>query len=91
MKKGKKLTITIVAVILVLWASMFLTDYIRCTKLDGPVFAVASVTADDGGSGVYKGLGYTVEIEKHVDAQYGAVTDSVEMRLFGIMVFAAIV
>ncbi len=91
MKKGKKIVITVIAAVLVLWSSMFITDYVRCNNLEEPIFAVASVTADDGGSGTYRGLGYTVELEKHIDAEYGAVTDSVEMRLFGILVFAAIV
>lgn len=90
MTKHKKIIITILAVTVLLWCSAFATDYIRCTKMQDPVFAKAFVTADDGGSGTYKGLGYTIEIEKHIDADFGVMTDSVEMRLFGALVFAAI-
>ncbi len=86
----KKAIITILAIIVLLWGSMFCTDYIKCTQLKDPIFAKATVTADDGGSGTYKGLGYTIEIEKHIDADFGLMTDSVEMRLFGLLVFAAI-
>ncbi len=90
MKKSKKIIITIIAIAVLLWGSMFCTDYISCRKMQDPVFARATVTSDDGGSGLYKGLGYTIEIEKHIDPDFGVITDSVEMRLFGALVFAAI-
>lgn len=86
----KKHIIGLIAVAAFLWSAVFATDYIRCTKLQDPVFAKATVLADDGGSGTYRGLGYTVEIEKHIDSDCDVVTDSVEMRLFGALVFAAI-
>lgn len=91
MKKDKKLLIIAVVIIFALWSSMFVTDYIRSYNLKNPIFATASVTADDGGSGTYKGIGYTVEMRKHIDAELGVKTDYVEMRLFGIMVLAIIV
>ena len=91
MKKGKKLIIVVATALLSVWLLMFGTDYVRCNRIKDPIFAKATVTADDGGSGTYKGIGYNIEIQKHIDAEYGVKTDYIEMRLFGIMVFAVIV
>ena len=90
MKKARKIIITALAIAVFLWCSAFATDYIRCRNLQDPVFARATVLADDGGSGTYRGLGYVVEVEKHIDSECEVVTDSVEMRLLGWLVFAAV-
>ncbi len=76
----------------VLWGGMFVTDYIRCTSLRQPVFVFAGGErmADDGGSGTYQGLGYTVEVEKHIDPEYGACITRVEMKMLGRVIAASI-
>lgn len=75
-----------------IWSMMFTTDYIRCSHLMKPVFVVgiADTLADDGGSGMYRGLGYTVTVDGALSAEYGYVVNSVEMSVLGKVVAAAI-
>ena len=54
------------------------------------MFAFAGVTADDGGSGTYYGLGYKVEVKKIVDVEYGIKTVKVEMYMFGKLIVASV-
>lgn len=88
MKKILKLIICL----LILWSAMFVTDFCCCASLREPVFVIANSDrlADNGGSGTYYGLGYTVEIEKKVDAEVGLTLVSVEMRMFGKVIAASI-
>lgn len=90
MKKSKKVIIGILIALLAIWGCVFTTDYIRVSTFREPIFAFASTTADDGGSGVYHGLGYKVKTEKRIDAEYGEVLVSVEMTVLGKTVAAAI-
>ncbi len=91
MKKALKVIISALGIAVVLWLAVFATDCAMTLKLKEPIFAVPlSVTADDGGSGSFRGAGYTVEVEKHLDAEYGTKIVSVEMKLFGKTVAAAI-
>lgn len=87
----RRLVLITLCTLLVLWCGMFITDYVRCGSLKEPIFVIAvETTADDGGSGTYQGLGYRVEIEKHIDAEYGTCIDSVEMWMFGKVISASI-
>ena len=72
--------------------TMFATDYYRCANLKKPIFAqgVADTLYDDGGSGTYRGPGYTIVLEGQLTAEYGYVVESVEMYLLGRFVFGAI-
>ena len=65
MNKILKIVISILGVISVLWGLLFTIDYVRCSSFLEPVFVMAGETADDGGSGIYYGLGYKVKIEKN--------------------------
>ena len=65
-KKRKTLTALAAGliVLLALWATAGVVDYWRvCHSFERPLFAIATVTADDGGSGTYRGLGYHFVIE----------------------------
>ena len=64
MKKSLKIGISIIVILIALWAVVFFTDYLRCSNFKEPIFVVQGVTADDGGSGTYYGLGYNVKMEK---------------------------
>ena len=90
MKKTKKIFTLILISLLLIWGCVFTTDYIRVSTFREPIFAFASTTADDGGSGIYHGLGYKVKTEKRIDAEYGEVLVSVEMIMFGKTIAAAI-
>jgi hypothetical protein len=89
-KKAGKIILITVGAIVILWGTVFITDSIRCASLKEPLFVVPGPTADDGGSGTYYGIGYTVEVEKHIDAAYGLCVDSVEMKMLGKVVSASI-
>lgn len=50
--------------IILLWLLMFSVDYRQTTQnLKKPVFAILNNGADDGGSGTYNGLGYSIYLE----------------------------
>ncbi len=91
MKKIRRILCSVLCAVIVVWLTVFITDTIRTVSLKEPIFAVPpTVTADDGGSDIYKGLGYTVEVEKYLDSELGLKTVSVEMKMFGKVVAAAI-
>ena len=81
MNKKVKILITIVLSIILLWGIIIGIDYFRCSNLKMPIFVIPGETADDGGSGTYYGLGYSVEVEKNVSAEYGVQLESVEMYI----------
>ncbi len=89
-KTGKVFLIT-AGVLLLLWGAMVTTDSIRCSSLKEPIFVVPGITQDDGGSGTYHGIGYEVEIKKHIDPEFGLCVDAVEMKMFGKVISASIV
>ena len=89
--KKKKTSIITVVVIFVLWSAVFTTDYIRCGNLKSPIFVIASDDIKkDGGSGIYYGLGYSVEIEKELDIESGVNVISVQMKIFDKIISASI-
>lgn len=90
MKKSLKIVIGIIAILVVLWGIIFFTDYLRCSNFKEPIFVVAGVTADDGGSGTYYGLGYKVKIEKIISAEPGPTLVRVEMYMFDKFITGAI-
>ena len=88
-KKCKVLLIIILSLIL-LWGVIFAIDYFRCSNLKMPIFVIPGETADDGGSGTYYGLGYSVDVEKNISAEYGVQIENVEMYIFDKFVGGAI-
>ena len=58
-------------------------DFISASTLRKPKFVLPIDTADDGGSGTYLGLGYTVELEARLDVDLGVVIEKTEMKVFG--------
>ena len=92
MKNKKVIKILLVAVItiLILWSTIFIIDYVRCSNFKDPIFVISGETADDGGSGTYYGLGYKVEIEKNISAEYGLQLIKVEMYIFDKFITGAI-
>lgn len=90
MKKSLKILIGIIILLIVLWGLVFFIDYSRCSNFKEPIFVVAGVTADDGGSGIYYGLGYKVKIQKTISAEYGPILLKVEMYMFDKFIIGAI-
>lgn len=86
----KKIIIRIIIILLVLWAIIFCIDYSRCSNFKEPIFAIPTVTADDGGSGTYYGLGYKVKVTKTISAEYGVQLLKVEMYIMDWFIVGAI-
>lgn len=75
-----------IIIVVLLWCSLFVTDFVRVSQFEKPIFCVLLNGADDGGSGTYVGLGYTVELDGNFmpeDAELRGVTQY-DMKLFGI-------
>ena len=86
----KKKLLTVLAVLLVLWLAMFTTDYLRVNHFQEPIFVLRPATADDGGSYVCRGLGYTVSVKKVFSFDTPLTLESVTMTAFGRVIAAAI-
>lgn len=60
MRRKKALIPLLIAVLL--WLIFGTVDYFRVASFEKPLFCVPGITADDGGSGHYQGLGYSFDI-----------------------------
>ena len=85
-----KKAVSIIVILIILWSIAFFIDYLRCSNFKEPIFVVAKDTADDGGSGTYCGLGYKVEIEKTISAEFGLELVKVEMYVGNKFITGAI-
>ena len=85
-----KKVIRIIVVLIILWGIIFFIDYTRCSNFKEPIFVLGSGAADDGGSGMYYGLGYKVEIEKTISAEFGLELVKVEMYIGNKFITGAI-
>ena len=75
----------IIAFFVVSWAGIAYTDYAAVAiRFDKPKFCISTMTADDGGLGKYIGLGYSFDIEGHLDFNSGFEVDCYTYRIFGI-------
>lgn len=86
----KKKLLTVLAAVLVLWGAVFTVDYCRVSSFREPIFVLRPATADDGGSYVCRGLGYTVEVKKYFSPDTDLMLESVTMTVFGRVIAAAI-
>ena len=82
---NKRWIIFLVALILIVWLGMFGTDFSRVMDFEKPVFCVLTGAYDDGGSGMYRGLGYSFAIEGNFmpDDEYPGVT-RYHVRFLGV-------
>ena len=90
MNKSLKVVLKIVIILISLWVIIFTIDFIRCSHFKMPIFVVEGDTADDGGSGTYYGLGYRVEVKKHISPDYGGQLEKIEMYMFDKFITGAI-
>ncbi len=91
MKKPIKFAIAAVCMVLVLWASMLITDVAKSNDFEVPVFAQMKDVQPDDLSTIYQGIGYTVLIRNYADENGKVFPEYSEVKLFGILVSAAIV
>ena len=81
----KRRIAAILLVVLALWLAVFITDYYRVTRFEKPIFCVLTDERKAGGSGNYRGLGYSFAIEGNFmpEDEYPGVT-RYHAKLFGI-------
>lgn len=87
MKKGLKITLIILGVLVVLWVTCFLVDYVRAKMNKSPIFCILETSVNDGGTNIYLGLGYKViDFHKIVDNDGENLTyyDDVEIGTWGM-------
>ena len=60
MRKGIKVALIILGVIIILGLIFFIVDYNRVKNEEKPIFCINTATANDGGTKEYLGLGYKV-------------------------------
>lgn len=84
----KKLVITIVLIaLLTAWVGVAYADYSAVAiSFDKPRFCVCPLSADDGGSGKYYGLGYSFSINGYLDADSNYQVDEYTYKIFGISI-----
>lgn len=71
-------------VVILATIAMATIDYQKTiNQFEKPMFAQVVNGADDGGSGNYAGIGYSIEIQGELDVEYGFVVRSAQYNLFG--------
>lgn len=88
--KKIKIVLVVCAVIVVLWSAMFVTDITRSNDFKEPLFAWEKEIAEDGLSGEYQGIGYTVNFRNYIN-DCEVYPEYSEVKLFGFLVSAVIV
>ena len=88
MKNKKKLIIPIIAVLFIwIWTTIAYTDYQQVgINWNKPNFCILINGVDDGGSGHYRGLGYSFDIDGELDADKGYQVDSYTFKVLGITI-----
>jgi hypothetical protein len=85
MKKSIKTILIPLFSILLIWIFIITFDFIRVTrKIEMPLFIISEETMDDGGSGLYQGLGYSVDLEGNFmpNDEFPGITKAT-FKLFG--------
>ena len=91
MNKKFKIIIGIIVGILLLYLTIFVIDYNRCSNMKEPIFVVKKQENDLTLKAItYQGLGYRVEVEKMVSAKYGPEITKVEMYILDKFITGAI-
>lgn len=86
MRKKIAIPVILITALFLLWSVLFSIDYRTVMELREPVIA-RHVGAEGG---IFRGIGWTVQVDKSHNDELGFVTDSVEIYLFGKLVGAAI-
>ncbi|MBQ7962586.1 MAG: hypothetical protein IJ289_08285 [Clostridia bacterium] len=88
--KKLRIVLVAVAVVVVLWSAMLITDTVRSQNFQEPVFAKEIRVEADNDTIVYQGLGYTVKREFFANQNGERFCGCSEVWLFGILVSAVI-
>ena len=85
--KKKVIILVVIIILLVAWGSMAYSDYADVAiSFDKPQFCITTMTADDGGSGKYIGLGYSFDLDGHLESTGRYEVDRYTHKIFGITI-----
>lgn len=85
--KKKVIILVAIIILLVAWGSMAYSDYADVAiSFDKPKFCISTITADDGGSGKYIGLGYSFDLDGHLESTGRCEVDRYTYKIFGITI-----
>lgn len=85
--KKKVIILVAIIVLLVAWGGIAYSDYADVAiSFDKPQFCITTMTADDGGSGKYIGLGYSFDIDGHLESSGRYEVDKYAYKIFGITI-----
>lgn len=85
--KKKNIILVLIVVLLVAWGGIAYSDYADVAiSFDKPRFCITTMTADDGGSGKYIGLGYSFDIDGHLESSGRYEVDAYTYKVFGITI-----
>lgn len=85
--KKKIILLVAIVILLVSWGSIAYSDYANVAiSFDKPQFCISTMTADDGGSGKYIGLGYSFYIDGHLESNGKYEVDKYTYKIFGITI-----
>ncbi len=90
MKKGFKIVSIIVFTLVLIWSALIITDGVVTSNFHKkPIFASAdkNTIEKDGGSGVYKGLGYSITLRGRLSADTHFYVYKTEIKVFGITIY----
>jgi len=91
-KRLSNIIIKTALVLILIWAVMLGTDYWRTTnQFKKPLFARCAIGMDDGGSGTYQGIGYSMNIKGNFmpEDEFPGVTHT-QFMIWGNMVKEAV-
>ena len=85
--KKKVIILVVIIGLLVAWSSIAYSDYADVAiSFDKPQFCITTMTADDGGSGKYIGLGYSFYLDGHLESNGKYEVDQYTYKIFGITI-----
>ncbi len=84
-KTSRKKMLSVLLIIAIVWLVLFSVDFLCANSLVKPVFVLPVLTKDDGGSGIYAGLGYWFDLRGNFmpEEEDPGVTD-IKGYLFGL-------
>lgn len=85
--KKKIIIISIIAILTLTWMGIVYSDYTKVAiSYDKPKFCLLINGADDGGSGKYIGLGYSFNVDGHLETNGKYEVDTYTYKIFGITI-----
>ncbi len=85
--KKKIIIISIIAILMLIWIGIAYSDYAKVAiSYDKPKFCLLINGTDDGGSGKYVGLGYSFNIDGHLESNGRYEVDTYTYKILGITI-----